>query len=191
MGNQLLTECAQEERSLSRIAELITAISDASPPLKLKRAVLGDWKLVFASTEAAADSVTTGRGMGLFRVLEDVFVRIQPGSSWRVIEVARRVGPFSNEKRALAGRWSITKESSMLSFRYSWMEGPEGREEAPPSTNLFQERVVLASSDLLVLSLAGQSDAPFVDTPFLIFTSVPKLDTELDALGVAVEDKPQ
>jgi len=188
----LLKECGEETRSLTTIAKLVGELAEEQAPVKVKREVLGDWKLVFASDELAAAIVTTGVATGPFRLVEDVLLRVQPGQL-RAIEIARRFGPFGNEKRALVGKWSATPRS--MRWRWGWMEDLQGREAQPQSNEVYEPLVAHASPEMLILSF-GATEGPrrFVDAPLLIFTSLPKkggLDKELDSLGVDKEDELQ
>ena len=113
-ASQLLAEVAKEQRSLPAIASLVATLEAAPPPPKLKKAVLGDWKLTFASDEAAVGPFTTGAADGKFVVLEEVLARMADGSKPTItsVEVIRRIGPFGNSASSLNGFWSLSEGSS-------------------------------------------------------------------------------
>ena len=103
----LLAEVAKSERSLAAIARHVATLEAAPPPSKagaLKKALQGDWKLTFASDEAAVAPFTSGAASGPFTVLEEVYHRLLTGDMVQSIEIVRRIGPFGNSARALCGR---------------------------------------------------------------------------------------
>lgn len=73
----LMAEIAKEQREMTTIASAIATLEAAPSPAKLKRAITGDWQLVFASDEAAVAPFAVGASSGPFVVLEDIFHRIQ------------------------------------------------------------------------------------------------------------------
>ena len=97
----ILAEIAKEERSLEAIASALSVL-EAAPPLKLKRAVAGDWKLVFASDAAAVEPFSVGTASGPFVVLEDIYHRMQTtGNTVQSIEGERAPAAIMSAKFAL------------------------------------------------------------------------------------------
>uniref|UniRef100_A0A7S4BSR3 Plastid lipid-associated protein/fibrillin conserved domain-containing protein n=1 Tax=Chrysotila carterae TaxID=13221 RepID=A0A7S4BSR3_CHRCT len=117
-ARRLLRECAKEERSIPLLNELVAALETSSKVQaeKPKRALLGDWKLAFASDADAAAVFTTGQGGGVFSVVECALLRLQKSNVAKVIEVSRRFGPFGNEKRSLSGKWGVVDGTFRLRY---------------------------------------------------------------------------
>ena len=103
----LLEEVAKPQRSLPAIAEHVATLEAAAQPSKLKRKLQGDWKLKFASDEAAVTPFTSGAADGPFAVLEEVYHRLLSGDATQSLEVVRKIGPFGNSLQALCGKWRV------------------------------------------------------------------------------------
>ena len=73
----LLGEIEKEERSMDTIAASLATLEASPAAGKLKRAAVGDWKLVFASDQAAVAPFVTGASDGPFNVLEDIYHRVE------------------------------------------------------------------------------------------------------------------
>lgn len=87
----LLDEIAKEQRTMATVSSAIATLESAPSPTKLKRAVVGDWKLVYASDESAVAPFAVGASSGPFVVLEDIFHRFQSsGDAVQSIEGAQR-----------------------------------------------------------------------------------------------------
>lgn len=156
----LLRECSREERALDRISALVGEL--AADSSKAKRAVLGDWRLVFAGDVDALAHFRTGAVTSPFGKVEDVFVRFEQGSAMRVIEVERRFGPFGNAKRALVGKFSVEsagKGAGTLRIKYLWADDENGREADPPIKGALEVQVAAASKSVLVLRLGAEAKA--------------------------------
>ena len=189
-------------------------------PPKLKGGLLGDWEIAFAADEASAAALTTGAATGPFRKLEAVFVRLTSrggggggggggGLAVRAVEVARRVGPFGNEKRALNGKWSLSPKTRQLSFKLLRIDDERGRDERLPSARNLNFQIVHLSQKgrdkVLVLRLetggegggvggggVGEGVGEGVVDGVLVLKRMPKgqeLDKQLRAYGVALEDE--
>ena len=104
----LLDQVNQTQRSLAAIDASVAALEAAPPPKKLKSALQGDWKLTYASDEAAVEPFMTGIADGPFNVLEEVYLRLMTGDILQSIEVVRKIGPFGNTGIALNGKWSVS-----------------------------------------------------------------------------------
>ena len=170
----LLAEVAREERSLPSVAASLTKLEadfEAMPAKKRARALQGDWKLVFASDEAAVAPFTTGSASGPFAVLEDVYLRLS-SSDLQAIEVVRKVGPFGNAAQSLHGRWSVTAggegEGDVLSWRTMFMVNERSREVDPPKDmpTANEARVTHVSSELLVVRRADDASSYVIWTRF-------------------------
>ena len=179
----LLAEVARDERSLQSIASLLDTLeTDVPPPKKLKRAATGDWKLVFASDEAAVTPFTAGGASGPFAVLEDVFMRLK-GDDMQAIEIIRKVGPFGNTAQSLFAKWGVNEES--FSWRTTYMVNQNSREVEPPKDMPTKHvaRVTHASTELLVLRRDSDSSS------YAIWTKLGSgaLKKELDDYSVDAE----
>ena len=200
VGSDLLRECSKEERSLERIGTLVSELSTTAAVTnsKAKRAIIGDWRLVFAGDAAALAPFTSGEVRPPLGVLEDLFCRFEKGSSMKVIEVERRIGPFGNAKRSLVGKYSVassgTDKTERLRFKYLWMDDANGREAEPPTKNAI-EAVVSTSGSILILRVGVDEarntsiDAIPTDS-LLVWTKLRarELDRELDNLGLKKEE---
>ena len=103
----ILAEVEKEQRSLEAIASALAILEAAPPPAKLKRAVTGDWKLVFASDAAAVEPFSVGTASGPFVVLEDIYHRMQTaGETVQSIE-----GEYA---RSAFGRWAAIMLPDLL-----------------------------------------------------------------------------
>ena len=130
---RLLEECAKGERSLSLINSAVLELEQAEVPKKLKKALLGDWRLTFAGDQEAADMLLASKA-GPLLTIEGVLACFSKGDEMRAIEVSRPFGPFSNRRKVLEGRWGLEKTGEVR-FRYTYlMEGRSRREEAVPDS---------------------------------------------------------
>jgi len=189
-GAALLEEIGRDERSLATMASLLAELESAGSPAtekKLKRAVVGDWKLVFVSDESALAPFTATGASGPFVVLEDVYSRWFSDDTVQSIEVVRKVGPFGNVANSLCGRWGARRssedETSVLTWRPQYMIDERYREVDPPSTAPREMRVSHVSDELLALRLKEAEES------YCIFTRLAKgaLKKELDAFSVESE----
>ena len=173
----LLEEVAKAERSLPAIAAHVATLEAAALPSKLKRKLQGDWKLKFASDQAVVTPFTSGEGEGPFRVLEEVYHRLQSGDASQSIEVVRKIGPFGNSLQGICGKWSLAgggkpkrkgkggkggdkggaegggEEPAVLTWRNTYMIDARGREVDPPSGVPTSHSAVAThvSDDLMVM----------------------------------------
>uniref|UniRef100_A0A7S4F6U1 Plastid lipid-associated protein/fibrillin conserved domain-containing protein n=1 Tax=Chrysotila carterae TaxID=13221 RepID=A0A7S4F6U1_CHRCT len=196
-ARRLLRECAKEERSIPLLNELVAALETSSKVQaeKPKRALLGDWKLAFASDADAAAVFTTGQGGGVFSVVECALLRLQKSNVAKVIEVSRRFGPFGNEKRSLSGKWGVVDGTFRL--RYTSMLNVQREEEAPPqhAAVSYVGSISHVSPRCLVLRLVQNDEKQSLSDvktsgSFVVFCRLPKgVDPELSELQVETEDK--
>ena len=173
---RLLEECEKDERELSLITSGVRELEGAETPKKLKRALLADWRLAFASDQEAADMLLTGQA-SMVLTIEGVVASFQAGDQMRAIEVLRPFGPFGNRRNSLMGRWGL--EKTELRWRYTYLfDDNNSREldvpEAAKGTHTAQ--VTHASDELLVLRRSESS--------FLLLEKV-KLQDELEKLRAA------
>ena len=165
----LLAEVTKEKRSLATIAAQLGVLEAAPRPSKIKRALQGDWKLTFASDEAAVAPFATGAANGPFAVLEEVYCRLLSGDAINVVEVVRKIGPFGNTAQVLCGRFSVAGEKGSskkaksvegppeLSWRTTYMIDERGKEVDIPN-DLRDRRSAFAthvSSDLMVMRIGA------------------------------------
>lgn len=181
----LLEEVSRDERSLQSIASLLSTLeTGVPPPKKLKRAVLGDWKLVFASDEAAVAPFTAGGASGPFAVLEDVYMRLK-SDDVQAIEVIRKVGPFGNTAQSLFGKWSVAGADG-FSWRTKYMVNENSREVEPPkdAPTAHAARATHVSAELLVLRRDADSGS------YVIWTKLGsgELKKQLDDYAVDSEN---
>lgn len=196
-ASELLRECSKDERSLERISELVDELSSAAGVSKAKRAVLGDWRLVFAEDADALAPFTSGEVKPPFGIVEDVFCRFEKGSSMKAIEVERRIGPFGNSKRSLVGKYSVEAAKDRpdrLRFKYLWMDDSNGRERDPPVTAAVEAEVVTGQGEgsVLVLRVGDAKGAEDRAAGSILVWSklrAKELDRMLDELGVKKEDE--
>lgn len=201
-ADQLLEEVAKPERSLTTIAELVKTLEDAGlPPTagKQKKALVGDWRVEYASDDAVIAPFLTGP-LGPFTVLEGVIHSVKETGEFNSIEVKRRLGPFGNSKQTLGGRWSITspakeKRGAVVGkaerggaadvttrWKASYLIDSSGRErDAPSSSEVNEARVAHASSRLLLLRIPADSIG---EAGLLVFSKV-QLKKVLDEFNVA------
>mmetsp|Transcript_43361 Transcript_43361/g.137121 ORF Transcript_43361/g.137121 Transcript_43361/m.137121 type:complete len:230 (-) Transcript_43361:67-756(-) len=180
-------ECSKPERSLGRIAELVETLAADPVVARPKKAVLGDWRLVFASNEEALAPFTSRCVSPPFGVVEDIFCRIDRGADMRIIEVERRVGPFGNAKRALQARYDIVAagkgSANRLAFQVRWMDDPSGRETEPPSKEKVSAELIAAGSLIVLRDIASPASSCLVFSRL----SPKQLARALDDLGVKKE----
>lgn len=181
----LQAEIVKPLRSIAAITGLIATLEAATPPAKPKKAVLGDWKLTFASDEAAVKPFTTDAANGPFTVLEEVYHRVLTGDAVQSIEVVRKIGPFGNSASALCGKWSVsggsskkgdTPEPAALTWRVTYRIDERGREVDPPkglSTN-HAAVVTHASTELLVMRINTVYGEGASSPSYVVFTKLPK-----------------
>ena len=184
-------ECSKPERSLGRIAELVETLAADPVVARPKKAVLGDWRLVFASNEEALAPFTSRCVSPPFGVVEDIFCRIDRGNDMRIIEVERRVGPFGNAKRALQARYDIVAagkgSADRLAFQARWMDDPSGRETEPPSREKVSAELIAAGSLIVLRDIATGSGSPASSCLVFSRLSPKQLARALDDLGVKKE----
>jgi hypothetical protein len=181
-SERLLEECAKDERSLSLINTAVTELEQAELPKKLKKTMLGDWRLAFAGDQEAANMLLASKANPILTI-EGVLACFSKGDAMRAIEVSRPFGPFSNRRKVLEGRWGLEK-SGEVRFRYTYlMEGRSRREEDVPESAKGTQtaQVTHVSEELLVLRRSA--------TSFLLFEKV-DLQQALEELRAAdtVED---
>lgn len=157
----LLAEIAQDSRSLANIEIAIKTLEGAPAPTKIKKVLLGDWKLVFASDQDAIKPFAIGAASGPFTVLEDIYHRILVGDSVQTLEVVRKIGPFGNMCQALHGKYSLDEATGTMSWRAQYMLDDRGREVKPPdaATGKNDARVTYASDELLVMRSASAAQS--------------------------------
>jgi len=201
----LLEEVAKPQRSLSAITAHVATLEAVEQPTKIKKAVLGDWKLTFASEEAAVRPFTTGAANGPFAVLEEAFCRLLVGDVVQIIEVVRRIGPFGNSAVSLNGKWSLAGDkgsakrkggggmaassetddaeaSAAISWRTTYMINERGREVDPPKD-------VPASHDATVTHISPELMVLRFGSSFCVFTKMEKgaikksLDSDYSVFG--------
>ena len=132
-NERLLEECAKNERSLSLINSAVSELEQAELPKKLKKALIGDWRLAFAGDQEAADMLLASKANPLL-TLEGVLACFSKGDTMRAIEVSRPFGPFSNKRKVLEGRWGLEK-SGEVRWRYTYMmDASSRREESVPDS---------------------------------------------------------
>ena len=192
----LLEEVAKPQRSLPAIAEHVATLEAAAQPSKLKRKLQGDWKLKFASDEAAVTPFTSGAADGPFAVLEEVYHRLLSGDATQSLEVVRKIGPFGNSLQALCGKWRVAsggerkgkgkgkggdkggdkgggEEPAVLSWRNTYMIDERGREVDPPSGVTTSHTAVAThvSEDLMVMRFGSDGAR---STSYGVFTRMEK-----------------
>lgn len=163
-ASALLVEVGKEDRSMASIDKLVGTL-ETTPRNnnKIKKAVLGDWKLVYATDADAVKLFTSGGADGPFAVLEDVYLRLQSGSEVQSIEVVRKIGPFGNVAQSLFGKFQLggggEDEADTLSWRPTYMVNERGREVDAPSDAAARKEWQLThvSSELLVLRRTASS----------------------------------
>lgn len=177
--SKLLAEFAKGERSLPTIEGALKELESAELPKKLKKAVIGDWKLAFASDQDAAAILLTGEANVLLAV-EAVITSFSEANKMRSIEVTRPFGPFGNRKAALEGRWSL--EDNKLGFKYQYVleetQGKGRRERDVPDAAKERREVQVThvSDGLLILRRSASS--------YLVFSKLKNLQDELIELRV-------
>lgn len=209
----ILAEIEKEQRSLEAISSALAVLEAAPLPSKLKRAVIGDWKLVFASDAAAVEPFSVGAASGPFVVLEDIFHRMQTtGDTVQSIEgeldlaprprrsvvvdpaltlpfspalrtVVRKIGPFGNSCSSVNGRFSVGDDDS-ISWKAQYMIDERGREVKPSDGGMARKaRATHVSPQLMVMRRDGAADS------YVIFTKLGKgeLKKELDAYSLDTE----
>lgn len=180
----LLAEIGEEERSIPAITGHLATLEAAAPVPgsgKLKRLMVGDWKMLFASSEAAVQPFLSGGSNGQFNVLEDVFVRTTE-SRMQSTEVIRKIGPFGNVAQSLHGRLLLDKAS--LVWDPQFLVDTRYREVDPPSGSKSSKWAIAhVSAELLVLRRDGDA-ASFV---VLSKLAKGKLKKELTDLSVEAE----
>ena len=180
----LLGEIAKEQRSMDTITTSLATLEASPVPGKLKRAVVGDWKLVFASDQSAVAPFVTGASDGPFAVLEDIYHRVET-LNVQSIEITRKIGPFGNMCNSLHGKWSVADgDGDVMSWKTQYMLDERGREVKPPGGGAsHRARASHISSELLVLrpEAAAQS--------YAVFTKLGKgkLKKELDDYSIDTE----
>ena len=162
-ASALLVEIGKEDRSMASIDRLVGTLETTPRNKKIKKAVLGDWKLVYATDADAVSLFTAGGADGPFAVLEDVYLRLRSGSEVQAIEVVRKIGPFGNMAQSLYGKFTLggggEDEADTLSWRPTYMVNERGREVDAPSDAAARKEWQLThvSSELLVLRRAASS----------------------------------
>ena len=186
----LLAEVAKPQRSIPEINAAVKILEAAPRPAKAKKAVQGDWKLIYASDEAAVQPFTTGSAGGPFNVLEDVYHRIL-ADSLQSVEVVRKIGPFGNSAQALCGKWSVAGdgkgsgkgsskkgeagEAPAMTWRVTYRIDERGREVDPPKDLPTSHAAVAThvSKELLVLRVgSGGAGSP----SYCVFSKTKKAD---------------
>jgi len=181
----LFAEIGNDSRSLSTISSLLAVLEAPGPPAKLKRALVGDWKLAYVSDQDALSPFTATGGAGPFNVLEDVYHRLFSDGTVQSIEVVRKVGPFGNVACSLCGRWgtddkrgkggkrdkssgdgegSDSEKLGATSWRTTYMIDERGREVDPPAASLHEAQATHVSDQLLVLRSAANEESVCVFT---------------------------
>ena len=184
-ASKLLAEFAKDTRSLPMIEGALKELESAELPKKLKKGVIGDWKLAFASDEEAAAMLLTGEANVLLAV-EAVIASFNEGSKMRSIEVTRPFGPFGNRKAALEGRWGL--EDNKLGFKYQYVleetQGGGTRERDVPEAAKERREVEVThvSDGLLVLRRSASS--------YLVLSKLKSLRDELIELRVEAPPAP-
>jgi len=182
----LLSEIVKEQRSMETIASALATLEGSPSPAKLKRAMVGDWKLVFASDGNALAPFATGASAGPFTVLEDIYHRIE-SLSVQSLEVTRKIGPFGNSCNSLHGRWSfVTGDENLMSWKVQYMLDERGREVNAPGDGVARRaRASHVSSSLLVLRPEAEGAAQ----SYAIFSRLGtgQLKKELDGYSVGSE----
>jgi hypothetical protein len=148
----LLAEVVKDQRSMDTVRAAVATLAGAPRPKKLKRALVGDWKLTFVSDEAAlAPFVFSAAASSKFAKLEDVYLRLQQDAV-QFIEVVRSFGPWGgNAASALHGKWSADQDC--LSWRNAYMITDKGREVDPPTAGEVRVTAAHVSEDVLILRL--------------------------------------
>ena len=182
----LIAEIGNDSRSLSTISSLLAELEAPGPPPKVKRALVGDWKLAYVSDQDALSPFTATGGAGPFKVLEDVYHRLFSDGTVQSIEVVRKVGPFGNVASSLCGRWgtkdkggkskrakssgdgegadSDSEKPGSTSWRTTYMIDERGREVDPPAASLHEAQATHVSDQLLVLRSAANEESVCVFT---------------------------
>ena len=186
-SSSLLAEISKDSRSLASIENMVTTIESTGRNTKIRKAVLGEWKIVFATDEEAVKPFAAGGGDGPFAVLEDVFLRLLSGYELQTIEVVRKIGPFGNMAQSLYGKFDLTTgdDSDSLSWKPTYMVNERGREvDAPNGAAKRMEWVVShVSKELLVLRRATNAKSYVVCTRL----GKGKLNDELEEACVDAE----
>lgn len=183
--SKLLAEFAKDERSLPTIEGALKELESTELPKKLKKALIGDWKLAFASDEEAAAMLLTGEANMLLAV-EAVIACFNEGNKMRSIEVTRPFGPFGNRKATLEGRWGL--EENKLGFKYQYvLEETQGRgrreRDVPDGSKERREvQVTHVADGLLVLRRSASS--------YLVLSKLKSLQDELIELRVEAPPAP-
>jgi hypothetical protein len=178
---ELFDEIAKDQRSLPKISSLVGSLEDGATEALKKKSLQGQWKVLFASDEAAVQPLLAGASEGPFNVLEEVYLRIL-SNNVQTTEVVRKIGPVGNAAVSLHGRFSV--EGRALAWKPSFMIDERYREVAPPGGRARIEwSVGYVSSEVLLLRRATDAQSYAV----LGKLTKEKLKQELEAFSVDAE----
>lgn len=201
-AKQLLAECGLEERNLETVSRLV-GVLEALPLPETRagrlRAVVGDWRLAFADSDAAVAPFVTGAapmsaGPLSLSVVEAVYhswrkARNSPTSDYVTREVVRNFGVWGgNTLTELHGKWEEEERAGSLTWRPAYAI-ESGRECPPPESCARRQTATLthASADVLVLRVGNAARSADASLAVAVFSRVLSLKEELGELGVGEE----
>ena len=169
----VLAEAARDERDVGLLDRKVGELEALPAGAGLPTALLGNWKLAFASAAEPVEAVTTGTA-GTFAVTEGVMLTFQK-SKVLATEAVRRFGVAGgNSKLVQVGRYTLEGDALGIRYTYYLENGAETERAASHSAVASH-----CSSDLLVLR--------FPTRAYLIFSRLAAqsdVDKALDEWGV-------
>eukprot|EP00617_Octactis_speculum_P021279 CAMPEP_0185745138 /NCGR_PEP_ID=MMETSP1174-20130828/3412_1 /TAXON_ID=35687 /ORGANISM="Dictyocha speculum, Strain CCMP1381" /LENGTH=217 /DNA_ID=CAMNT_0028418949 /DNA_START=93 /DNA_END=746 /DNA_ORIENTATION=- len=184
------TECSKDERDIAAIYRTSMAAADfasASGREATQKDLIGDWKLLFASSDEAIETVGTGlQKMPLTRLM-DIFVSLSRPSSLETSEILRVLGPFPNVRNTLAGSFSC--KGGVINFTYNTMVDGMGNELKGPGGELTREiqgKLGHVNNDLMVIFPENKESDTTDQEQILVFKREPDLQAQFRELRVDI-----
>jgi len=183
----VLAEAARDERDVGLLDRKVGELEALPPGANLPKALLGNWKLAFASAAEPVEAVTTGT-TGTFSVTEGVMLTFQK-TKVLATEAVRRFGVAGgNSKLVQVGRYTLDGSDLGLRFTY-YLDGNGAETERSAAHSAVASH---CSSDLLVLRfptraylifarLAAQSDVDKALDEWGVGPNAEKMDEEAKA----------